>query len=479
MTSTPTTARSTTAPGAASVAETPRPLTRELARWLVEARTRPLPAPVEHQARRVLLDYLAAALSGSRSATAVLVRDWAVATEAPGGVQVLGTPLRLSASQAALLTGTAAHGLEVDDGYTPGAYHPGAPVISAALAAAEQHGSSYDELLVAIALGFEASCRLAGAGHPATWRRGLHNTPLAGVFGAAVAVTTLLGADEDRTVDALGLAGSHAGGLFAFLGTGAEVKRLHAGKAARDGVVCAELAVRGLTGPDAVLEGPKGYAAVFVDGGLDEDHLLRDLGTTWRMLRTYVKPYPCCRHLHGPIDAVLELSAGHLDPADVLEVTVGTYPVAVGHDHVQVDDVLDAQMSIPWAVAVTLRHGVPGLEHFEDDARADPDTRELARRVTVHEDPDCTRDYPAMRPARVRVVTADGVHETRVDQPWGEPDRPVGDADLTAKLHRLVDPVCGAALVDRLADAVWTGSDDLAPLLDLLAEVGNAAATSR
>jgi 2-methylcitrate dehydratase PrpD len=191
------------------------------------------------------------------------------------------------------------------------------------------------------------------------------------------------------------------------------------------------------------------------------------------MLRTYVKPYPCCRHLHGPIDAVLELSATHaFDPAAVKAIDVGTYPVAVGHGFHEVDDFLDAQMSIPYAVAVTALHGTPTLEHFDEATRSDDRVRELAGKVTVSEAADCTRDYPTMRPARVRVVTEAGAFETRVDQPWGEPDRPVDDGSLVEKLHRLVDPICGPATVDAVAEAVWTGRGDLTALLDVLAVVG-------
>ncbi|HWL99101.1 MAG TPA: MmgE/PrpD family protein [Nocardioidaceae bacterium] len=440
-----------------------RPLTRDLARWAVDARQAPLPPEVEHHARRVLLDYVAAVLAGSHSESAVRVQQYLETSESPGRIPVFGTPLRFSPGQAALANGTASHGLEVDDGYTPGAFHPGAPVISAALAAAEDHVSSMGDLLRAISLGFELSCRLAGAGHPVTWQRGLHNTPLAGVFGAATAVSTLLGADEQQTVDALGLAGSHAGGLFEFLGTGAEVKRLHAGKAARDGVVCAELAARGLSGPGTVIEGDAGYDRVFVDGRLDEAHLLDDLGTTWRMLRTYVKPYPCCRHLHGPIDGILELSAEYGLRADrVRAVDVGTYPVATKHGFADVDDFVDAQMSIPYAVAVALLFGAPALQHFGREFRRDPDVRRILPLVHVHEAAECTRDYPAMRPARIRVVTDEGVLETRIDQPLGEPDRPLDDADITAKLHRLADPVCPPGTVDAVADAIWTGDESAA-----------------
>ncbi|MGH3315878.1 MAG: MmgE/PrpD family protein [Nocardioidaceae bacterium] len=448
-----------------------RPLTRDLARWVVDARRTPLPPAVEHQARRVLVDYVAAVLAGSRSESAVRVQQYLECSESPGRLPVFGTALRLSPAQAALANGTASHGLEVDDGYTPGAYHPGSPVISAALAAAEDHGSSMGDLLLAISLGFELSCRLAGAGHPVTWQRGLHNTPLAGVFGAATAVSTLLGADERQTVDALGLAGSHAGGLFEFLGSGAEVKRLHAGKAARDGLVCAELAARGLTGPDTVIEGDAGYGMVFVDGRLDEAHLMDDLGTTWRMLRTYVKPFPCCRHLHGPIDGILELRAEYGLRADrVRAVDVGTYPAAAKHGFADIDDFLDAQMSIPYAVAVALLHGAPTLQHFGGEFRRDPDVRRIVPLVHVHEADECTRDYPAMRPARISVVTDEAVLETRIDQPLGEPDRPLDDADITAKLHRLADPVCAPGRVDVVAHAIWS-SDESADLFAALAAV--------
>ncbi|MGW3614020.1 MmgE/PrpD family protein [Micromonospora sp. NPDC005163] len=437
-----------------------RPLTRELATWLVAASEVPLPAAVEHHARRVLLDYCSAALAGSGSGSARLVRDFLLDTEAGGACRVLGTTARLSPAQAALANGTAAHGLEVDDGYTPGAYHPGAPVISAVLAAAESHANTMEELLTAIAVGFEVSCRLAGAGHPTTWRRGWHSTPVCGVFGAAAGVATLLRLDADQSVHALGLAGSHSGGLFEFLGNGAEVKRLHAGKAARDGLVCAELAARGLTGPATVLEGGAGYAHAFVDDQLDVAHLMDGLGETWRMLRTYVKPYPCCRHLHGPIDAALELAAGtDLDVESVQSIEVGTYSVALKHGFTQVEDFLDAQMSIPYAVAVTLVHGSPTLAHFADDVRSDMRVKRLVEKVVVREDDDCTRDYPRLRPAVFRVATSTRVHEVRVDLPKGEPDRPVDDAELTAKLHALADPVLGEPAVEELARTIWQTED--------------------
>jgi 2-methylcitrate dehydratase PrpD len=445
------------------------PLTAQIADWASSLRFEDLPDEVVHQAKRVILDYVAATVVGSTSGPAALVQRWLAETEGTGPAAVLGTPLRFSPANAALANGTAAHGLEVDDGYTPGGTHPGGPNVAAVLATAEARGSAAEQVLLATVVGVEISCRLAGSGHPATWRRGWHNTPITGVFGAAAAVTRLLGGDRAAMGDALGVAGSHAGGLFEFLGSGAEVKRLHAGKAARDGLVSAELAVRGLTGPATVLEGTNGYLHAFTDDDYDEQHLVGGLGREWRMLRTYVKPYPCCRHLHGPIDAVLQLDEQEPIDVDALEsVRVETFTAASRHGGRKVADLLDAQMSIPYAVAVTMLHGVPSLEHFEASVRQDPRVARIVDLVEVEEAADCVRDFPAMRPARVTVRAGGRERVIRVDQPYGEPDNPVSDNDLEAKLHRLAGRVIGSDRCKRIVSEVWA-FDDLAELFSALA----------
>src|SRR5690606_20317265 len=168
-------------------------LPMQLAEWV--AGTATFPKVVEHQVRRSLVDYLAAVIPGASSAPALPVRAYASATAAQGASTVVGTDLRLVPAAAAMVNGTAAHALELDDGYTPGGGHPGCTVVSAALAVAEMTGASAAELVRAIALGYEVACRIGGATHPAQWRRGFHNTPLFGVFGAATAAAVLLGLD--------------------------------------------------------------------------------------------------------------------------------------------------------------------------------------------------------------------------------------------------------------------------------------------
>lgn len=438
----------------------PASITSQLVEWAAEVQGATLPRAVVHQAKRAVLDYLAAALVGTTSPSARILHRYLADTEPEGTSTVFGTPLRVSPPSAALANGTATHGLEIDDGYTPGGTHPGGPVVSAVLAVAEARGSEAQDMLLATAVGIEIACRIGGAGHPATWRHGFHNTPISGVFGAAAAVTRLLGGTRADMANAMGLAGSHAGGLFEFLHGGGEVKRLHPGKAARDGIVSAELAVRGLTGPTTVLEGPNGYFQAFAGGDYDVDHLVGGLGDTWRMLNTYVKPYPCCRHLHGPIDAILALEAQErIDPTAVDSVRVETFSTAARHANREIDGFLDAQLSIPYAVAITLLHGAPSLEHFETTVRDDPRVRGLLAKVDVHEAEDCVRDYPAMRPARVTIRTAGAERVHRIDHPYGEPSNPMKDADLEAKLHRLAGPIVGAERTVRIADAVWAFDD--------------------
>ncbi|MEO9323497.1 MmgE/PrpD family protein [Nocardioides sp. C4-1] len=443
--------------------------TDALVAWTVAARTTPLPAEVEHHVRRLLVDYVAAVVPGSRTQPAQAVAGH-VATSygaAPGsGATAVGLG-RVSAPGAALLNGTSCHSLEVDDGYTPGSVHPTSVAFPAVLAEAEALGSDTETTVRALAVGHEAVSRLAAAGHPATWRNHFHNTPLAGVVGATCGVAVLHGLDEDTLHHALGIAASHAGGLFAFLGQSAEVKRMHPGKAARDAVASVELAVAGLTGPRAIIEAKHGYVEAFAADGFDVERLLGGLGERWVMLDSYVKPYPSCRHLHGPIDAVLALKRDGVSAADVASVDVATYTVASHHASTEVDSLLDAQMSIPFAIATTLVHDEVGLTEFDDAARLDPAVRSLVERVTVRADAQADADYPTLRTAVVTLRLTDGREVVeRVPVPYGEPGNPVSDEEMTAKMVRLCGPVIGADAARSLADDLWAFTS-----LDVVAHV--------
>lgn len=427
-------------------------LTEQIARWAAAVPAQELPEQVTAQVRRLMLDYVGGVVAASRFPTPELVASYAGVAYPGTEATALGFG-RLSAEGAALVNGTAAHSLEVDDGYTPGSVHPSAVVFSAVLPAAQRHGSLPEQVVAAAAVGLELVCRLAAAGHPATWRNGFHNTPLAGVMGAAAAVSILLGLDAAGVEHALGVAGSHAGGLFAFLGQDAEIKRVHPGKAARDGLASAELAARGLTGPTGVLEGTKGYFDAFTRGDYSPETLTKDLGSEWAMLRTYVKPYPCCRHLHGPIDAALQLR--RIPSEEIEAITVDTYTVASHHAATAVDSFLSAQMSIPYAVAAAWLAGQVGLEEFGEEFRGRADVRALAEKVAVRASDEADAAYPRERPATLTVRTKDGAVETlRIGQPYGEPDNPVSDGALEDKFRLLTSAVLDEQQVDEALAAI-------------------------
>lgn len=453
------------------------PLTMELADWASSTGTNAIPKTVMHQVSRSVVDYLTAAILGASTEPAMIVREHLAEHDSGRSSTIIGSPERLSPAGAATANGTAAHALDLDDGYTPGACHPGGPVISAALAAAEGMKSDAPAIIRAIALGYEVACRIAGASHPAQRRRGFHNTALVGVFGAASAVAALHGLDSRGFANTYGLAGSHAGGLLSFLDQGSDVKRYHAGKAARDGLVSADLAARGLTAPTVVLEGAHGYFHAFTGGHIDTEHLTGDLGSTWRMLRTYNKPYPCCRHVHGAIDAALAVRARErLEPEGIDSVRVETFAIAASHDGKEVDNLLDAQMSLPYSVGAALVHGEVGMDQFNDASRSDPRVRRIVDATEVVPDESFTARYPNARAARVLIRANGQEYSQEVMHPYGEPDNPMSDEAIDAKFRRLAGPVLGPHTTDRILQSAWA-FDEPASLFEAVSTAGDSIVT--
>lgn len=436
------------------------PLTQAVARWVSTQRNRSLPDAVNHHVRRMLLDHLSGVVASSVGEVSAVVGAHVRRMYRGDTATAIGHG-RVSPLGAAVINGTNGHGIESDEGYTPGSMHPTSVVFPAVFAVAQDRALNGQRVLDAAAIGMELACRIADAGHPATRNRHFHNTPVAGVFGGAAAVAVLLDLDEMGIANALGIAGSHAGGLFEFLGQSAEVKRFHPGKAARDGIASADLAAAGLTGPTTVLEGRDGYFAAYAGAeGRDwfADTVVGELGEQWRVLKTYVKPYPCCRHLHGAIDAVLALRHDHdIDPATITAIRVGTFAIATRHAGRDLDTVLQAQLSVPFTVAVAAVRGAVTLTDFSSESRSDAEIRAVMDTVVVELDEAAEQSYPKTgRPAEVSIATSDGsIYTHRVEQPYGEPSNPLSDSDLEVKARGLVEPVVGEAGFKMLADACW------------------------
>jgi 2-methylcitrate dehydratase PrpD len=446
----------------------------KLAAHVAQARYEDLPQEVVHAFKRALLDHVTCALAGSSMPVSRALLSYYQETDASRSATVIGAEARLSAPNAALVNGANTHGLDFDDGTTHGSAHPSGAIFPAVLAAAEQHGADAKAVILATALGYDVMVRIAAAMHPVTAKRGFHNTPLAGVFGAAAAVAKLLRLDAAQANNALGLAGSFAGGIRQYLDDGAEIKRIHPGKAARDGLLCAEFAKRGITGPGKVLEGRYGFADTHAGGEFKWERLLSQLGERWEIAGIYFKPYPCCRHYHSAIDGIIALRDEHgLRPADVESLRIGLYAVGVnGHDHKHCDNILDAQMSAPVGAALAMVDGAIAAHQFLPESLARPEVRRVVDLSDTQLDPECERLYPGRRSGAVEIGIKGGKKvSARVLDPKGEGENPMSDADLERKFAANCEPLIGKQRSAGILEAVWKfeESRDVGKLLRLLA----------
>lgn len=430
-----------------------------------------LPADTVHAFRRTLLDFLTCAISGAAMPVSQALLAYFEENDATRVSSVIGSGAKLSAPNAALVTGANAHGLDFDDGHTQGSAHPAGVIFPAVMAVAEQRGSSAREIVTAVVGGYDVMCRIAAAMHPESARRGYHNTALAGVFGATAAVSNLLKLDGAQTLHALGLAGSFSAGIREYLDEGAEIKRIHPGKAARDGVICAEFARRGITGPTKVLEGRYGFFATHAAPHVKWPRLLEGLGQRYEINSVYHKPYPCCRHYHAVIDGIKALQHEHgFTAADVEHADLGMYAVGFnGHDYKHCDTLLDAQMSAPVAAALAIVLGDVTATMFVPATLDRADVRALIERIDARIDDECERVYPGIRSGAARIVLRNGaVLEKRILEPKGEVKNPMTDADLEAKFRANCEPLIGEARCNRLVADVWR-FDELAEIAQFFA----------
>jgi 2-methylcitrate dehydratase PrpD len=372
-------------------------LTERLASHLL----RRVDANVQTRARLNLLDWMAC-VAGARAGAA-------------------GAMQRACAGQSTVMRAAfLGNVLEMDDVHRAAILHPGPVIWPTVLGDAD---AGMDAVLIAAVRGYEAMIAV-GATFDATHYAHWHPTATAGVFGAAAAVASLFGSDEEETVSALGLAGSVAGGLWQLRHEPVMAKQWHLAHALQTGASAAFFAAHGVTGPRFVLEGPQGLHAATCDAPRP-----LHLGAGWRIDEVSFKPWGACRHAHPAIDAALELRAtGALDGRLVVE----TYADALAFcDRPDPQTVTDAKFSLQHALAVVIDKGVPELADFEPPAIAR--LAPLRARIEVREDPAITARYPAHFGARVSssAGTVDLV-DTR-----GDPERPLGEAGVIDKARAL------------------------------------------
>jgi len=425
--------------GHASEVGAQRSLSTAFVEFALSTMGRPIPDAVLHAARRQVLDTLGVASVATTQPFAHRLRQVVTPTHASRAV-ALGVSQRCTAPDAAFVNGVLAHGLDFDDTFQPGIVHVGAIVIPTALAVSAVEGSSNDDTLTSIVLGYELATRLAIASPAAFHLRGFHPTPICGAFAAALTAALLMRLDQDQMVNALGLAGSLASGVQQFLEDGTEAKQIHAGWAALAGIRAATLAKAGFSGPAAIWEGRYGLYATHV--GLehfDRAALVDGLGTRWNVLRMSVKPYPCCHFLHAHIDAVRSLRRLHGLTADQVRrvrclihpagLTLVAEPIA---EKKRPSTPYGAKFSLPYTVAVALVHGNVDTLSFAEERLREEEVLAVAERTECRV--DLQSHFPEYFDGGVELELFDGsvlTHREAVNR--GSAERPLSDAELVQK----------------------------------------------
>lgn len=432
--------------------------TLEVAHWIAALVYADIPERTREVVRKAILDTVGAGLYGFRTPWTEMLLDWAQsgAGFAPGQGEARAwgeAAPGLRAADAALVNATSAHAFELDD-YHNAKLHAGAVVIPAALALAEKHDLGGEALLTAIAAGYEVMIRSSLALNPSATRlRGWHITGVCGPFGAAAACASLLKLDAEPTAWALGLAGTQGAGTWAFNADGTMSKRLHPGKAAHSGVLAAELAARGFTGPTQIYEFADGGVLKAFSDGSDPAPLTLALGETWHLDATAIKPYSCCGSAHSYIDAALALRQRFGAPWDARrKVRVGlskVVDVQCGFDYVP-SSALNAQMSLRFAVAAALFDGQVLPAQFTQAKLSDPAILALARGLEWVRDPELDKLYPKYFAGWVAAEERGEWVRVDVMNPTGSPDHPIDFHGVTEKFrginpHLPTDRIAAAA----------------------------------
>ena len=410
----------------------PQTLLTKLAEFVTTASP---PRVAQTPAAAAFLDTVGVTIAGSSEPASRAVRR-VLGNEGEGPCHVLGTSLRVSATSAALANGTAAHALDYDDMCFVSLAHPSAPLVAALLAAGDMGGASGAKAIDAYVVGFEVEARLGRVMNPRHYQRGWHCTSTLGAIGSAAAVARLLGLDESAAAHALAIAASEASGLKENFGT--MVKPLHAGLAARDGVLAALLAQSGLTASARALDGPQGFLRAMDSEHDDLDRECSDLGSRWEIAETgiTVKLYPSCAATHPTLDAVLGLRRRERFTADDVErVEIGVdaiTPTVLIYD--KPSSGLEAKFSMPFCVAAAIVQGQVGVDTFDASHLGDPRITALMTQITMSVDSSLDIQAPALTQARVRIVLRDGrTLNEGANGARGYPDRPASDAELDAK----------------------------------------------
>lgn len=437
-------------------------MTEKFANFCEELRYEDLPHDVIKRTKLLILDTVGIIIRARHDAesTSSLVSAIERLEMSNGSCQVFSDNKSYSPSAAALLNGTLAHSLDFDDTHAEASLHSSAPILAAALAAAEMNKSSGQQLITACVVGYEIQIRLGLAGgSSAHYKKGFHPSATCGIFGAAAAAGYLMGLNKDQYISAFGIALSQSAGSMQFLTDGAWTKRSHVGQAAQNGLSCAIMAAEGFKGPSKAFEGQWGYFHSYASGG-DMEKAIDGLGKKFETLNLGVKPYPSCRYSHAAIDGIIELknelgfSTSELDDIDIglseTALNIIGYPLS---DKQNPKSVVDGQFSMPFCAAVTVKSGGLKWDDYKNHLN-DSDTLSLCNKIKVSPDKDAEECCPEYMSAKVKVVVKGKKYEKFVKIPKGEPENFMEDSEFISKFRSLTEPYLSNEKIDQLTSSM-------------------------
>jgi 2-methylcitrate dehydratase PrpD len=408
-----------------------------IAAYIAGAGGRPLPSGIADRARLCLADWLGVAVGAGDEAAGRIVREVASGWRSQGRSTVLFGHLA-AAPVAALANGTLAHCLDFDDTYVRAVTHTSAPVWAATLALGEEIEAGEDAMLAAFVTGFEVASRTGDGLGEAVTARGWHGTGVFGRLGAAASAAALLRLDAARALNALGAAATQTSGLTASFGTMA--KPFHAGRAAMDGIVAAQLAASGFTAATGLFEPGGG-----LDNALVQDHgaaLARVDFTGWNILDNSFKPYAACHLTHPAIDAARALRAEIGAPGAIaaIRAEIGALAMQVtGGKSGAPETPLEGKFDLRYTIALALHGHDASAADFREPWRPDPAIVATAHKVAAEISTEM-----GFASARLMLDLADGRRLTEtVPVAKGHPGNPVGWDDMRAKFDALVAPRLG------------------------------------
>jgi 2-methylcitrate dehydratase PrpD len=428
-------------------------VTETLARLAAETQWSDLPPQVTHQAKRSLMNFFAVALAGCRDATVETALQSLAGFSGGRQATLIGRRDRIDALGAAFLNAAAANVLDFCDTHVATAIHPTAPVAPALLALGELKRVGGRDLILALVLGHEVECRIGMAMSPGHYNKGWHITSTCGVFGAAAGSGKLMQLDAAQMVWALGTAATQSAGLCECLGTPA--KSVSVGNAARNGLWSALLAANNFDGPPEPLGGVQGFYNAMGETP-DLSRITGDLGSSWEILETVYKPYPCGFVIHPVLDCVLGWRRENPRAIVNKVVVTGNPLLAARTDRPNVSTGRESQVSVQHAVAAALVTGNAGPAQFTDACVQEPQVRALRRDVEVRRDERLQTTAVA-----VEIGTADGETHLLADSS----PRAMTDRELERKL--------------RDAAAAWNPSHDIAPLIEAVWELDKSEDISK